>query len=183
MTIFTIVMIGSVMALICVVASSSLLNSVIHGQRKEVARFKMYALRGELVQLVADEKMEEDNEAWQLMYCTINALLAEARDAAPWKVLRSHLKVAKKLRSDSNFSAAVDAKMLMLRHASREVPEFGSICDRLAEADEAILYSHISFVDVVVVAATIAWIFVRYRALSPQTGTRTLIGQSNLAAV
>lgn len=59
----------------------------LHRERLRVSRYKLFAVRDELVLLVAEKKISEDDDVFRFLYDTINRLIPHTKPLTLWDLV------------------------------------------------------------------------------------------------
>ncbi|WP_437502318.1 hypothetical protein [Sorangium sp. So ce1099] len=94
--------------------------------RREVSRFPLFAARSKLVQLVAEDKIREDDPAWRNLYGRVNFLLRidnrfDALDLA-FKYVKSQREIDKNPEAKLRYEQMLELE----KQAAARIPEFRS---------------------------------------------------------
>jgi hypothetical protein len=57
--------------------------------RQEKYKYKLYAIRDELIYLVATDQLAENSTIFQVLYSTVNSVIAEVHDVDRWSFIRA----------------------------------------------------------------------------------------------
>jgi hypothetical protein len=119
--------------------------------RKSVI-FKMFAVRDELIALVAAEKLSQKGEVFQYYYKRINALLSAAPNVGVDDVLSAMLK-AKSENQESEFENSMEVAKseasTMLELIKDEDAEVGKVISSYYEVSRKLIVSHSSITRIV----------------------------------
>jgi len=103
-------------------------------ERRKTQRYPLFAMRHRMVMLVADGKLEEDDEVFQFLYESVNYLIPHAKHMGRWEIFRSIVKSPIVKLADDQFRTHL---LDMLRHDDPEVRRvtrdfFGILVAKLA---------------------------------------------------
>jgi hypothetical protein len=106
--------------------------------RRETSRFKMFAVRDQLVDLVLDGKMDEDNEAWRSTYHGVNVILGLHEELHGLDCLMKYLRRTVAIERSPVLKRRLDEMRRQEDEAGRAIPEF-----KKATADAVVAFAHL----------------------------------------
>lgn len=104
---------------------------------QDAARFPLFAVRDQLVQLVADGVMNEDEPAWQHAYRSVNQLLDIRNTMDIWDFVKSILDHQMQMREDALLRDEFNAFVVEQEQASQRCPTYADV---LVSYDAAVQY-------------------------------------------
>lgn len=122
---------GSVVLLVAYITS---VTAELRFNRHETSRFPMFAVRGRLVQLVADGVISEDDPGWQNLYRLINFMLRMDQKLNQLDFVLQYAR--SQLASDRNpqIRARVAERRRIEKETLERVPEFAAVHQQLGVA-------------------------------------------------
>jgi hypothetical protein len=101
---------------------------------RETSRFPLFAARRHLIQLVADEEMSEEDDAWRAMYQNINNLLGLQNSLHRLDLFSKYLQFLVAMRQDPRVRAKFERAMRVEETAAKRVPAFATIRTEVTDA-------------------------------------------------
>jgi hypothetical protein len=99
--------------------------------RRDSSRFEMFAVRDELVFLVASRKMKESDPAWQLMYVATNHFLNLSYNSTLLSLMFNNIRATRRAARVPEAASRLKTVSEVLSSARRRVPEFGGTVERM----------------------------------------------------
>jgi len=113
--------------------------------QKKIALYKLYAVRDELICLVAEDKISEDSPIFQYYYKKINLLLKSAPNVGLDDAMAAFLDLQSNKGFDQSLKEAVRCANEMLTLVESEPEEVGLIVAIFYSASKYIMLAHSSF--------------------------------------
>ncbi len=102
--------------------------------RKEISRFKLFAVRDHLVMLVACGQMEETDEAWRSSYVAVNSLLDMDAKLDAYDVFRHFIGFALRMAREPMLQRKYDLLIRKHRDAEKRIPEYAAVREEMGAA-------------------------------------------------
>ena len=104
--------------------------------RRDSSRFPLFAVRDDLVFLIASKKMLESDPAWKILYQTVNHLLDISCNTTMFSMVFRNARIATRVQASGEAADLFRRIQGILETGARQVPEFANA---LIQMDAAML--------------------------------------------
>ncbi len=102
--------------------------------RRDSSRFPMFAVRDDLIYLVASGQMHETDPAWKLLYLTANHFLDLSINSTIFEVIKAKAEVAMRAAQDPKIRERLKEIDEALASAAERTPQFGRVLQGMGGA-------------------------------------------------
>lgn len=144
----------------------------------ETSRYPMFAVRHQLVMLVARGRMREHDPAWQTAYRGINVLLNPRNTIGPWRFMWVYLTHCHRIDRDPRYRAEWMRHVAATDEAKRRVREFADVMTSYTESMHVMMARRSSPLRIRLLRVTLrfaVWWFLGFRAGATRVGKRQKI--------
>jgi hypothetical protein len=113
--------------------------------RHETSRFPLFAVRHELVKLIALGVVAENEPGWRNAYREVNFLLRMDQQLNMLHVLTSYIRSQMKADTDPKYKERLERRAKIERETAAAHPEFKMVVDRLPRAFMAVVVRRTTF--------------------------------------